>query len=283
MVVGELLRTAVFPTVVSACIALIGGGFLSHSGKAKDVWQAIGLATGFVVGFVPIAAFVFPPVQIVHWLPLIAGFSALVFALAHFFGGKARYVLGSLALFAVPWITLNPFFKRWTSGQVVVSVVVLGLAAGILYGSRWKTENHAPVKSAYWVLIIAATGMSLTHLLDGGAMSGQIGGAFAAACGGLFLASLFGKGISLGPATLGVYSAIFSALAILGYFYVEVSPVAILLVYCSALSLWMFYKPLGASSRLKHIGFRLTLAILPVAIAIILLLIKASEDSYGGY
>lgn len=285
MVVGELLRTAVYPTVLSAVIAFVGAGFLGKTSRLKDIWMALALAASFAIGFLSIVGKVpLPPVQVTHWLLWLAIFGWLCFSiLGHLPSWITRLV--SLILFSlVAFLLLKPFFNRWSSIQEWSWILGLGLVFWLLYLARVSVAADEKASVPLWIFIVAATGASLIHVMDGGAMSGQLGGVLAAGCGGLFLASLMSKDLNPGPVTTGTFVTLFSALLILGHFYVEVSPIASVLVGLSIATFWTNRLPvLPQKSTVKRFAIVVGLTALPVAIALIILVSKASNDSYGGY
>lgn len=286
MVVGELLRTALYPQLVSIIVGFFLAGMLARSVKLKDMGVGLALAAGFVCGFLTIVGWVpMPPIQITHWLLWFAIGGFVVFTMINADNPRIGFWIGTVLFAAIPYLLLKPFYGRWDQTTSLLWVVGLTLGFFLLNLAVQVPQRKQKELAGFLILIVAATGASLVNVLDGGALNGQLGGVLAAACGGLFIVRCFSKEICIGPVTLGVFLALFGSLLILGYFYVEVAPYALILVALSPLALWLRNMPfLAVMGQTKRTVVLVVIAALPVLIAVATLAVKAAnQDSGYGY
>ena len=245
--------------------------------------MGLALAAGFSAGFLAIVGLVpFPPVHVTHWLLWFALGTWLVFSILSLANETAAKWGGFLVFVLIALILLKPFFDRWGTGTIIGFVGGLCLYQFLLYLAIPKSPHQAKQAPTFWIFIVAATGASLVHVMDGGALSGQLGGVLAASCGGLFLASCFGQGLRAGLVSSGIFVTLFGSSMVHGYLYVEVFLPAILLVALSPFAvLWYRSNRFVAWPVWKKMIIAIVTASLPVAIAIIWLLSRASQDPYG--
>jgi len=285
LIISELLRTALLPTLCALAVGFLGGGLMGKSHRVKDIWMGLALAAGFSAGFLAIVGMVpFPAVQVTHWLLWFALGTWLVFAILGMAPSGAARWGGFLVFVLVALLLLKPFFDRWSTGQIVAYTSGISGYMFLLYLAIPKGTALRKSGPVFWIFIVAATGASMVHVLDGGALSGQLGGVLAAACGGLFLASCFGQGLQSGLVCSGVFVALFGSTLVHGHLYVEVFLIAILLVALAPFAVLWYRVPLFSQmAAWKRWVVSLVTAMIPVAIAIAWLISRVSEDPYGGY
>lgn len=233
------------PLVVSVATFLFAGGwrrFTRHARPPGDYAAALALAAGYTAGHYGIYGWTrFPPVDVIHWLPLLA----LVVGFAAGFDFPSRPLLQLPVLWVVAAagmsLLLLPYVRsRWAPGYSAAVLagggVALALLAGLARASVARVQSALPILS---VVVVCATGVSITLLLSHSALLAQVTGSLAAAAGGLWLlALLFFRGTAFWGSALQVLvlQTGFLCFAGMAYADLELAPTAILMV--ASQSMW---------------------------------------------
>jgi len=256
---------------------------------ANGIWGgAIALSVGYIVGHVGLLGWPpFPPVEATQWLVYLAlasGVFGLIIALWHESTGL-RWGLRLLLSGAMPWLILRPVLKyRWQPIEGVVWLVGLGVAIlgfWLMLNALAKRFRGA---STPLVLLVVATGGSVTLLLSGSAMLGQLGGVLTAALGASLVIAWWNPTLSLAHGATSVVAILLAGLWMSGYFYAEVPVVSALLLVVSPATAWI-----GQVEAIQRLGgwkvalIRAAAVCIPVAVAVAIPLVASlsSADSYG--
>jgi len=256
---------------------------------ANGIWGgAIALSVGYVAGHAGLLGWPpFPPVEATQWLVYLAlasGVFGLIIALWHE-STWLRWGLRLLLSGVMPWLILHAVLKyRWQPIEGVVWLVGLGVA---IFGF-WLMLNALAERfrgaSTPLVLLVVATGGSVTLLLSGSAMLGQLGGVLTAALGASLVIAWWNPKLSLAHGATSVVAILLAGLWMSGYFYAEVPVVSALLLVVSPATAWI-----GQVEAIQRLGgwkvalIRAAVVCIPVAIAVAIPLVASlsSADSYG--
>jgi len=284
MMINAMLQSALYPMLAAGAVTLLLCKVVGRT--ERDYITAIGLCAGFVTGFFAISGFAsFPPLRVADWTPYVVITATLLFSL--FSGRKLIFRLAAAALFilAMSWLYLRPLLRSWSTTQDLSWMAVCSSLLLLLW-LAWEWAGPKPQKRELPLLmVVIATGASVVTLIGSSAKLAQISGALAASCGALFLVSFVCPKLKLGSAAIGVFLTALAGQLINAHFYVEVSWIALCLIYISGFAILLTRLPrLARLSMPLRSGVVLAAALVPIVIAVLLMVFAGSqEDPYDYY
>jgi hypothetical protein len=272
----------VFPTVVSAVLALLGQWFF------RDIrWGPIlGLCGGLILAYRGIAGqrLPMPPIEAPERIVVFGAVLGIVAICASWrkLPWGIRVILAIIAPAAMVWYVFKPI--PVASIPVVQMWEWAAVASGIALVVNASTEAIAirrPGAAAALVLGPLAAGIGAMLLMVGTIKLGWLGAAIALTILGWFAATLIGKNISLarGP----VYVVVTLLAGLLAYDYFESDNITLLqiaLLSTAPLLAWIVeVPPMRRWSAWKRELVRMVIVFIPIAFAVGMAVVQFRKDS----
>jgi len=252
--------------------------------------SAPALALGFLVGALLVGgAPVLPglggdrePASL-DWLFLLVLVAGLAFPFQERLGRWRDFARGGFAVLAIELVLRNQV-QRW-EGLAGVGWIV-GLTA--LYVLVWACLVHlaerrsgASMPLVAWLTVAA---LSTVAALTGSARIGQLGGGLAAGLGAAVVLAWWRPRLSLGRGAAGVVTLVLFGLGANAHFYSYTAALDVLLVAAApACALLAELGPLRSRSDRGRTALALGLAALPIAVALVRVVLAYEPDPYADY
>ncbi len=242
--IDTLARTVLLPVMASGALLFIAWRLSRKQPvTTRGPWAApLALVAGLVLGQGALGAMAWPPMEAIHWLPLLALLATALVLLERGISSPswAKHGLRLVLFMALPFSLLSPLIEHsWGPVEGFLWVVALGLAG---FGLALVFEQVARRSQGFALplqLVLLATGSSIALVLSGSLLLGQLAGILAASIGVFMVLAFFFPSLSLAGGTMTVFSIQLAGLWMVGYFYAELTATIALILFLAPLAVWL--------------------------------------------
>ena len=235
-----LIKTAIYslalPALFTALISIAPHLFFSSSQRDRQ-WKWLvpcTLGISFIIGFLGHSGkFGFPPTRAMQWLPYVALAGVALGLLETSVAARLRllpavwaprFLLAAL----MAWLLLPASAKReWTPLCEVAAIAITGLGVLLLITVSEDATAHAGSATGWLLLAVLTFAASISLLLSGSVLLGQLAGTLATALATCAAISFFLPHFLPGNASVLFCAFVLSALLLCGVFLSELPKAAV--------------------------------------------------------
>ncbi|WZO99917.1 PhzF family phenazine biosynthesis protein [Isosphaeraceae bacterium EP7] len=240
--INYLLLGALSPLALACGVAFVG--WRIGRGRGLEIGLALGLGLGWIVSHLFVRGIPpFPPLDLLDWLPFIAGAATVVgvFESAWMPSLRARLCLNAALLVGTLAVLLRPMtLNTWSSRESVAQFAVIGL----LITASWCNLAALSRRLDGWILglILLAAALILSLIqaaYSGNLVLGQLGLGFAASVAGISLISSLEPPARLGLGAVAVAGSALASFCLIGQVYGNLAAVPAILVLAAPAGAWL--------------------------------------------